>query len=94
MAETNVPVKEGPIGTYNDLLSQLQSEIEMVKNGNMSESQARVVLGFRKAELKVAELGLQYMRMVRPRTGGPSNTKAAIPILPGPLPEETPKSST
>jgi hypothetical protein len=80
MAEQNVDVTEGPLGTFNDLLTQLQQEIEDVKSGKLQESQARVLLGFRKGQLKIAELGLQYLRLMKPRGG---SVGGKIPILPG-----------
>ena len=86
---TEVVLKVSPISTFNDLLSQLQQELEDVKAGSTTESQARVVLGYRKAQLKVAELGLQYLRVMRPKSG---SMKGNIPILPG-ADESTAKDS-
>lgn len=56
---------EQSIKTVNDMMLALQGEIEDVKNGKLPESQARVVSTFRRHQLKLAELNLQFQRMNR-----------------------------
>lgn len=76
-------VKRESISTLNDLMGQLQQEIQDVKSGVISEQTARVVLGGRKAQLKAAELGLQYMRIMKPKTAVMEGTEG-VPLLPVP----------
>lgn len=73
-------VKRESISTLNDLMDQIQQEIQDVKTGTLAESTARVVLGGRKAQLKAAEIGIQYARMMKPKN---PTLDGEVPLLPG-----------
>jgi hypothetical protein len=84
-------VKREGISTLNDLMEQLQQEIQDVKSGTITEQTARVVLGGRKAQLKAAELGLQYLRIMKPKTPTMDGAEG-VPLLP--IPQKDSTSST
>lgn len=86
--ETKAAVQRESFSTLNDLMDQLQQEIQDVKNGTITEQTARVVLGGRKAQLKAAELGLQYLRIMKPKTSTMDGT-AGVPLLPIPQKDST-----
>ena len=81
--ESSGKLRSETIHTLNDLMNELQREILDVKGGIITDQTARVVLGCRKAQLKTAELGLQYLRIMKPKTptmdGGDG-----VPLLPIP----------
>lgn len=81
-------VKSESISTLNDLMDQLQQEIQDVKGGVITEQTARVVLGGRKAQLKAAELGLQYLRLMKPKAPSMEGTDG-VPLLPIPQKDST-----
>lgn len=76
------------ISTLNDLMAQLQQEIQDVKSGAITDQTARVVLGARKAQLKCAELGLQYLRIMKPKAPTMEGTEG-VPLLPIPQKDST-----
>lgn len=55
------------IKSTSDMMLSLQDEINAVKNGTLTESQARVVFRGRALQLKTAELNIQYQRLHRGR---------------------------
>lgn len=65
------------IGTLNELMQEIQTEILDVKSGRIKDSDARVVLGNRKAQLKIVELGLQHLRIM-----GSKKPMTEVPLLP------------
>lgn len=81
-------VKKESFNTLNDLMDQLQQEIQDVKSGLISDQTARVVLGGRKAQLKAAELGLQYLRIMKPKIQTTEGTEG-VPLLPIPQKDST-----
>lgn len=71
------PIAGDQITTMSDLMTAVQQEINDVKNGTLAESAARIVRGMRALQLKMAELGLQYARMMR------GQKITGVPLLPG-----------
>ncbi len=70
MSENN-PTMTGPVKTVGDMMSALETHIQDVLTGRMTDSQARHVTKLRGAQLKTAELQLQYARIFRGRTPDP-----------------------
>lgn len=73
------------IHSVADLMTTLQNEVNELKNDQLSESKARIVLGSRKAQIKLVELGIQYQRMER------GKKVKEMPLLPGMLPQDAQK---
>ena len=65
------------IKTVSDMMGALQKEIEEIKAGTITESQARVVSRFRALQLKTAELQLSYARLIKGRLPAPEMTLLA-----------------
>ncbi len=66
------------VKTTADMMASLQSDIEDVRNGKISESLARVVFTGRKLQIKTAELQLQYRRLVRSKA---TDSDGGTPLL-------------
>lgn len=59
------------IVTVSDMMDSLQEEIAQIKNGDLSESKARIVGRYRGLQLRTAELQLQYARLARGHKANP-----------------------
>src|SRR5438132_8318564 len=77
MAENAKPTLTGPVKTVADMMGALETHIQDVLAGRMTDFQARYTSKFRSAQLKTAELQLQYARIFRGRTPDP-----IMPLLP------------
>jgi hypothetical protein len=75
-----VPIREGPIRTMNDLMDQTHLVFMDLRKGKISESTARVLFKGSDVMTNIAKLGIQYMRLMRPRSG---SQRGQVPILPG-----------
>lgn len=69
--QENTPTLTGPVKTVGDMMSALETHIHDVLTGRLTDSQARHVTKLRGAQLKTAELQLQYARIFRGRTPDP-----------------------
>lgn len=67
----NQPSLTNPVKTVGDMMAALETHIQDVLTGRMTDSQARHVTKLRGAQLKTAELQLQYARIFRGRTPDP-----------------------
>lgn len=69
--QSTTPTLTGPVKTVGDMMSALETHIQDVLQGKLTDSQARHVTKLRGAQLKTAELQLQYARIFRGRTPDP-----------------------
>ncbi len=63
--------KKPTIETVSDMMQALEEEIHAIKDGTLEESKARIISKFRSAQLKTAELQLQYARLTKGRIPDP-----------------------
>ena len=82
-----VVIREGPINTLNDLMDQVQEVFLDLRKGKITEATSNALCRCSKVQVDIAKLGIQYMRLMRPRSG--SSKRGQVPILPG-VNEETP----
>ena len=89
MAEKDIS-KAPEITTISDMFRVMEKEIAAVKSQEMSEGQGRVVLGFRRTQMKGADLNLQFMRLMRGK-GGQGNNDKELRMVHGERVEEKPQ---
>lgn len=67
----NQPTVTNPVKTMGDMMAALEAHAQDVIAGRMTDAQARNLIRFRNAQLKAAELQLQYTRAFKGRTPDP-----------------------